>query len=68
MKQTHMVTAGCYDGYQVIRVFEDRQDAERFALEYNATTSWTDKDDRARVKEIDFVPARQATKMMEVVR
>ena len=63
-----MVTAGAYDGYHVIRVFEDRQDAERFALEYNATTPRLSKDDMAEVEEVDFVPARQATKTMEVVR
>lgn len=52
----------------MIRVFEDRQDAERFALEYNATTPRLSKDDMAEVEEVDFVPARQATKTMEVVR
>jgi hypothetical protein len=61
-----MVTAGEYEDYGVIRVFEDKDDAERFALEYNAARDpFTSA---AKVEEIDFVPARQATKTMEVVR
>jgi hypothetical protein len=61
-----MVTSGEYEDYGVHRVFEDRHDAERFALEYNATRDpFTSA---AEVEEVDFVPARRAAKTMEVVR
>jgi hypothetical protein len=63
-----MVTAGAYENYHVIRVFEDKEDAEQFALEYNATTPRLSKDDMAEVEEVDFVPARQELKAIEVVR
>lgn len=68
MKQVHMVVAGLYDEYRVVRVFEAIDDATQFALEYNAKTSWTHEEEKARVEEMDFVPARQDLKQIEVVR
>ena len=67
MKQLHMVTAGTYDGYHVVRVYEVQGDAEQFALEYNATTPWTHEEEKARVEQVDFVPARHDLKPIEVV-
>jgi len=61
-----MVVAGAYEDYHVVRVFEDKEDAEQFALEYNAARNPFSS--AAEVEEIDFVPARRATKTMEVVR
>lgn len=59
-----MVVAGSYDEYRPVRVFEDKAAAEAYAVEYNSEVSWTDEDDKARVEEIDFVPAREM-KMIE---
>lgn len=49
-----IVVRGSYDETQNLRVFTDRAKAERWARDYNADVSWSNKDDRARVEEIDL--------------
>jgi hypothetical protein len=58
VKTIYIVETGSYDDTLVVRAFEDRQDAERYALELNSKRPWTNPEDRARVEELGFVPTR----------
>ncbi len=56
MKVLQIVVRGSYDEREFLHVFDDKQAAEQWALEYNATVRWSSEDDRARVEEIGYTP------------
>lgn len=62
MQTAYMVVAGAQEDYQVIRVFEVQQDAERHALEYNNEVPWSNADNKARVEDVEFVSVATSVK------
>jgi hypothetical protein len=55
----YMVTHGIYDGYAVICVCADQADARKRARAYNRDNPGAWEDERARVEEVAYIPARQ---------